>query len=60
MYISKLLENVGSVVYDYLDDSDKPSLFEITAVLSTMGEKLPLNQVCLQKGTFLFQRVYNL
>ena len=47
LFLSKLLENVGSVVYNNLEDSDKPVLFEITGVLSTMGEKLPFNQVML-------------
>ena len=45
LYISKLLENVGCLVYEETDDSDKYS-YIITGVQSTLGERLLFDQVC--------------
>ncbi len=45
LYINKLFENVGSLVYEELDESDK-SLFQITGIHSSLGERLTFKQVC--------------
>lgn len=44
MYINKLFENVGSLVYDEVADNDKCN-FMITGVQSSLGEKLEFQQV---------------
>lgn len=44
LYISKLFENIGSLVYEEVDDSDKYN-FVVTGVQSTLGEKLHFQQV---------------
>ncbi|XP_071095883.1 uncharacterized protein [Haliotis cracherodii] len=43
LYISKLFENVGSLVYDTQEENDRCS-FTITGVESTLGERLELIQ----------------
>ena len=45
LYLNKLLENVGSLLYEEVEDKDKPVLFHITGVMSVMGEKLKLKNV---------------
>ncbi len=45
MYISKLFENVGSLVYNEVEDEDLKYNFLITGIQSHLGEKLPLKQV---------------
>ena len=44
LYISKLLENVGSLVHEPLTDHDTCH-FQITGVQSFLGERLIFNQV---------------
>ena len=44
MYINKLFENVGSLVYEEVDDTDKYQ-FQVTGVCSILGEKLPFSDV---------------
>lgn len=44
LYINKLLENVGSVVFEEAESQEKSSIF-ITGVRSALGEKLQFDQV---------------
>ena len=46
LYINKLFENVGSLVYEMNEDSEKTT-FVITGVQSMLGERLTLIQVKL-------------
>ena len=45
LYISKLFENIGCLVYNEVNDEDLKFNFTITSVQSHMGEILPLKQV---------------
>ena len=44
LFISKLFENVGSLVFEEADEEEKHR-FTITGVMSALGEKLEFNQV---------------
>ncbi len=44
LYINKLFENIGSLIYEELDEGDK-CLFQITGVQSALGERLNFKQV---------------
>ena len=45
LYISKLFDNIGCLVYSEVNDEDLKFNFTITSVQSHMGENLPLKQV---------------
>ena len=47
LYISKLFENIGCLVYNEVDDEDLKFNFLVTGIQSHMGETLPLKQVGL-------------
>ncbi|XP_053409232.1 uncharacterized protein LOC123561373 isoform X4 [Mercenaria mercenaria] len=49
LYISKLFENIGSLVYEETDDNDKYN-FMITGVQSALGEKLHFQQPVTCEG----------
>jgi len=44
MYINKMFENIGSLIYEEAEDNDKCN-FLITGVHSVLGEKLDFQQV---------------
>ena len=47
LYISKLFENIGHLVYNEVNDEDLKFNLLITGIQSHMGETLPLKQVGL-------------
>ncbi|KAH9514965.1 hypothetical protein Btru_021540, partial [Bulinus truncatus] len=49
LYISKLLQNVGSLVYDEADETD-PFNFVVTGVQSALGERLMFGQIINCEG----------
>ncbi|XP_069115919.1 uncharacterized protein [Argopecten irradians] len=49
LFISKVFENVGSLVYEEVEDNEKYS-FMITGVLSTLGERLDFLQPVTCEG----------
>ena len=51
MYISKLFENVGSLVYEEAPETEKYN-FTIVGVQSELGEKLEFQQVQLLQLNF--------
>ena len=46
LYVSKLFENVGSLIYEEAGENEKYN-FVITGVQSELGEKLEFQQVLL-------------
>ena len=44
LYVNKLFANVGALVHKEVEDNDR-SHFQITAVKSALGEKLPFKEV---------------
>ena len=44
LYINKLFENVGNLVYEEVDDSDR-CIFQVNGVQSSLGETLIFEEV---------------
>ena len=53
LYVSKLFENVGSLIYEEAGENEKYN-FVITGVQSELGEKLEFQQVVLNIQLTLF------
>ena len=57
-YISKLFENVGSLVYEEAAETEKYN-FIITGVQSELGEKLEFQQVLLDYQSACYENIQN-
>ena len=60
-YLPKVLENLGALVYDEIDNEGQ-ACFSITSVVSSYGEHLVLKQVntCFYLQKTKLQRLYPL
>ena len=58
LYINKVFENVGGLVYEETEDSDK-CIFQVKGVQSALGEKLPFKEVC-GLSIFIMNRVLDI